>query len=581
MASWLRFLLITLAACVLATLSASAALPGAGSPLRPGETYPAASHAWAVLPASGGRGYVLVHLPPRVASDGRHGALPGSIRSGFRLEEAPEAMAAFGERVYLFFRPKPRGDDQHSSQRAVFTQGVRRFAQSELWVDEPSGRLETLAAIPDAGDLLAAAADERGPIALVQSDGVASLLALRGERWERVELPPDVENAVRGRTGPAALAVEGNTLAIAARVRGGLFVASTNAASLRSHMEGERPGDVAAQAGGQAIEPAAERTAADPREVQRPTWIASLHAAPGLDELSADHRLVLSMGRWSVVDKSDAAQMTIWTLTGNSLTKLCTFGVPNLVRTATGQLGSGRWIVISANTSSPREPLTGFAQDAPTRVTEVSLLTGHIFYDDRIQPASPLGTNEFRFLAVVLMLAMAMVLVLVLRGQPDAVHLPEGFAFAEPVRRIIAGVLDIALVSLLLPRIVGYGLFDLFNPQAWVSGDAIRVLVALAAGGALVGTLSEWLFGRTPGKLMTDCEVISVVPPPAGAEDASVSRPSLPACVVRNAVKWFLSPVAMLALLDDTGRHRGDQMARAAVVVEIPDDDETDEEPVD
>lgn len=551
MPSWFRSILTLLATLLTLALptSALAALPGAGSPLRPGEVYPSASHAWAVVPASSGRGYVLVHLPPRVANDGHPGTAAGAIRSGFRLEEAPETMAAFGDRVYLFFRPKPRGDDQHTTQRAVFTQSVRRFAQSELWVDEPAGRLETLSSIPDAGDLLAAAADERGPLVLVQRAGVIGVLALDGEKWNPVPLPAEVQTALRARNGPAALAVEGSEVSLAARVRGELFVAHTS--SLRS---------------------------------DTPQWKSSSVPVEGIANLSSDHLLFLALGCWIAMDQADPARTTLHAVSGGTLTQLCTFGVPNPIRTVTAQPGAGRLIVISTSGSSPRDPASAFAQDAPTRVTEVSLLTGEVLYDDRIQAASPLGTNEFRFLAVVLMLAMAMVLVLVLRGQPDAIHLPDGLALAEPVRRIIAGVLDIALVSLILPRVVGHGLFDLFNPQVWISGDAIRVLVALAAMGAAIGAIGEWLFGRSPGKLMTDCEVISVAAPPAApaAENAAadaveIARPSLAACVVRNAVKWFLSPVAMLALMDDTGRHRGDQIAKAAVVVEIRDEDDLDD----
>jgi hypothetical protein len=544
-------ILTLLAALLSLVLPASvlAALPGAGSPLSPSEVYPSASHAWAVVPASSGRGYVLVHLPPRVANDGRPGTPAGAIRSGFRLEEAPETMAAFGKRVYLFFRPKPRGDDQHTTQRAIFTQSVRRFAQSELWVDEPTGRLETLPAIADAGDLLAAAADDRGPLVLVEHAGVIRLLALDGEKWNQVPLPAEVQTALRARNGPAALAVEGSEVALAARVRGELFVART--AALRS---------------------------------DTPQWQSSSVPVEGLANLRGDFALFLALGRWIVIEPADPARLSLHAVTGGTLTQLCTFGVPNPVRTITMQPGAGRCIVISTTSGAPRDPASAFAQDAPTRVTEVSLLTGEVLYDDRIHAASPLGTNEFRFLAVVLMLAMAMVLVLVLRGQPDAIHLPDGLALAEPVRRIVAGVLDIALVSLILPRVVGHGLFDLFNPQVWISGDAIRVLVALAAMGTAIGAIGEWLFGRSPGKLMTDCEVISVAAPPAApvsenrsADAVEIPRPSLAACVLRNAVKWFLSPVAMLALMDDTGRHRGDQIARAAVVVEIREEDHLDD----
>ncbi|MFN9977943.1 MAG: hypothetical protein ACK58T_49355, partial [Phycisphaerae bacterium] len=106
----------------------------------------------------------------------------------------------------------------------------------------------------------------------------------------------------------------------------------------------------------------------------------------------------------------------------------------------------------------------------------------------------------------------------------------------------------------------------------------VRILLTLATIGVVIGTLTEWLFGRTPGKLITDCEVVAIV---AGAEKPQNtgvgSRPSLASSLIRNCVTWFLSPVAILALFDDSGRHRGDQIARAAVVVEIRGEDEVDD----
>lgn len=553
MSVWARILFVVFAAISVSMPRAAAALPGAGSPLRAGEAYPGTSHAWAVLPAASGRGYLLVHLPPRTANDGKAGVPAGSVRSGYRLEEAPESMAAYGERVYLFFRPKPRGDSQHTTQRAVFSQTVRRFAQSDLWVDEPSGRLETLAVIADAGDLLATAADERGPIALVQRAGNAELLSLGDGDWKKLILPVEVASAVELRSGPVGLSVEAATIRIAVR-RGQEFIEAV--ASLESFRS-----------------PA-------------PAWALSRQEVQGLVTISSGSQLVRSAGRWVIADTLDSGRITLQVVDGTKLSPLATVEVPHPVRTVTAQPAAGRWIVLSTQSlSTPRDMTTAFAQDSPTRVTEVSLLTGEVLYNDRLHAASPLGTNEFRVLAVLLMLAMAMVLVLVLRGQPDAVHLPEGFALAEPVRRVVAGVLDVGLASLLLPRVLAFtsssagDLFALFDPQTWISGDAVRILVALAAVGLVIGTLTEWLFGRSPGKLLTDCEVVAIVAGSEQSKDTSqVARPSLASCLIRNCVKWFLSPVAMLALFDDSGRHRGDQIAKAAVVIEIRDDEDLDED---
>ena len=548
---WFRIFIVTITLIAYGSARAHAALPGAGSPLRSGETYPGAAHAWAVLPAASGRGYLLVHLPPRTASDGRAGAAAGSVRSGYRLEEAPESMAAFGERVYLFFRPKPRGDAQHTTQRAVFAQSVRRFARSEMWVDEPSGRLETVAAIPDGGDLLGAAADERGPIVLLERAGNIELLALLEGSWRNLTLAPEVASAVRVRSGRIGLSVDGAMLRIAIR-RGQEFgEASATLESLRS---------------------------------DTPMWSFARRDVQGLSALTGATQLVCSLGRWTIADTIDASRITLYVVDGSKLATLSTIDVPHSVRTITTQPAAGRWIVLSTQTPSvARDMTTAFAQDAPTRVTEVSLLTGEVLYNDRLYAASPLGTNEFRVLAILLMLAMAMVLVLVLRGQPEAVHLPDGFALAEPGRRLVAGVLDIGLACLLAPRVLSMttastgDVLALFDPQTWISGDAVRILLAITLIGVVIGSLTEWLFGRSPGKLITDCEVVAILngapePQPTGV----AARPSFSACLIRNGIKWFLSPVALLALFDDTGRHRGDQIARAAVVVDVrEDDDET------
>ncbi|MBY0111874.1 MAG: RDD family protein [Phycisphaerales bacterium] len=556
MTACLRSTLLCLTALVVAAVSALAALPGAGGVLGPNEAYPTASHAWAVLPLTSGRGFALVHLPPRVASDGKAGSPGGSVRSGYRLDETPEAMAAYADRLYLVFRPKPKADTEHSTQRSVFSQSVRRFAQSELWVDEPSGRLETLPAIPDAGDLLALAADGRGPIALFENAGTPKLYLLDGSNWLTLELPAELSRALRGRSGMPSLAVEGEDLRFVCRRGAELIEASVALDALRG---------------------------------PSPTWSIERKEIPALSQAKSDQPLLRAAGRWVLVEDIDSPKVTLRSINGNTLSDLAAVAVPGPVRSITVQQGSARWIVISsperrnaANTPTP------FAQDSPTHVTEVSLITGQVMFDGPLRGASPLGTNEFRFLAVVLMLAMAMVLVLVLRGQQETVHLPEGFALAEPLRRIVAGVMDIGLAALLLPRVTslvlpagaGGDLFDLFDPQAWISGNAIRLLVALAAIGTVIGTLGEWIFGRSPGKLLTDCEVVSISSAAASTqpgETEEIHRPSFAACFIRNCIKWFLSPVALLAIMDDSGRHRGDQIARAAVVVEIVEDDELDD----
>jgi len=77
------------------------------------------------------------------------------------------------------------------------------------------------------------------------------------------------------------------------------------------------------------------------------------------------------------------------------------------------------------------------------------------------------------------------------------------------------------------------------------------------------GTVAESVFGTTAGKLLLGCRV---------ARAAGVGGPrrvGAGAAFVRNLVKWALPPVAALALLETSGRHRGDLLARAVVLVRV------------
>ncbi|HZW09271.1 MAG TPA: hypothetical protein VFF69_05145, partial [Phycisphaerales bacterium] len=75
------------------------------------------------------------------------------------------------------------------------------------------------------------------------------------------------------------------------------------------------------------------------------------------------------------------------------------------------------------------------------------------------------------------------------------------------------------------------------------------------------GTACECLWGRTIGKALAGCEVVSV--------GGRRLRVGLMQSAARNVFKWALAPWAALALGARGGRHRGDAAARAAVVVRI------------
>ncbi|MEM7622637.1 MAG: RDD family protein, partial [Planctomycetota bacterium] len=158
--------------------------------------------------------------------------------------------------------------------------------------------------------------------------------------------------------------------------------------------------------------------------------------------------------------------------------------------------------------------------------------------------------------------------------------LPDGVALAGMGPRVAAAALDLVLAATVASMLLGIPISALFGPgllleptRAWTLVPMV-MLVGLAGG-----TMFDTVFGGTPGKLLTGCRVCgpgdpmtpgTAAPdaPASETEDGRIRLRSLgfSRSLVRNAVKWVLPPVALLVLFDRSGRHRGDVLARAAVV---------------
>lgn len=198
-------------------------------------------------------------------------------------------------------------------------------------------------------------------------------------------------------------------------------------------------------------------------------------------------------------------------------------------------------------------------------VREISAFTGRVFYRGEGRSDLPVSAREIRVLTVLLVGVMVVVLLVVLRRDPDGgvYSLPEGMSLAEPGRRFFAGLLDFAIATLIAARFLGIPLAEVVSPTGVLEGQG-WVVVGVALGvGLVIGTLTEWLTGRSPGKLLVGCEVVDIRPPVAQAR-----RPTLLQALVRNLVKWGVPPAAVFGLLEGEGRHRGDSIARTAVTVE-------------
>jgi hypothetical protein len=486
------------------------------------------------------------------------------------LNEAPEALAAWGDSVYAIFASKPSGA-AHESLRSVFTMSTRRFEDSDLWIDRPPDRVEMLPGLPGRGHLLGFAATEAGPCAVLlnDADSAIRLVALVAGQWQAVNVPAIPERELRQRLAFGLFAGrEGVTLALL--LPDGLLTWSG------------------------ALEPA---KSADARPLV--SWKTEEIRPPGLDRLPAPIELLRVIGHWYAITRPEKGAIRILEIRKDALRDVASVPVAGGAGAAPGSAGrtdagsrsyalassdgSDRLVIISTDEREPSpsiSPRAFVGSSGGKAITELSLLSGRVLFTGPVQPLNPLGSSGVRLLSLALILAMALILVLVLRpGDSAEVHLPEGYCFAEPMRRAIAGALDFAIVALLVPRLTHNSVLELVTTwQVWFDGEAFETLLLIALLGAAVGTIGEGLFGRTPGKLLTDCEVIAL-PRPGAEQNQPPQRIGLLASLTRNAIKWFLSPIAVLGLLDGSGRHRGDQFAKAAVVVQF-DPAQTDEETV-
>ncbi|MFO0861995.1 MAG: hypothetical protein U0570_15740 [Phycisphaerales bacterium] len=533
-------LVFALVGCMLLSAAQvfAAFLPAAGAPLDKATSYPSPTESWFVMPTIGGKDFVLVHVPPQKDSAERTSP-QGIYRSVTRLAEMPEALAAWDNAVFAVFPTRVESDGPQSG-KTVRSLRTERFGDSELWVDQPSGRMETLPSVP-LGKLLGFAASSWGLVALGTTDSGTDLqlLVLADRSWKEAQLPADWPKAWENSdTSRPRLVAD----------QRGIYLVRPSATGLQVWT-------------GVVGEPIGADVAIAWRHETIPGTLG-----PGV--------FIRVNGRFFNAALTPEKAVVIQEFTPTATRELATVSDMEAMQAIVPVNGLERLMVVSV----PRQTASVRKSETPprtVRVVELSLLTGRVFYDGPAEPLDPLGSGEFRLISIALILAMGLILVLVLRSEDaTAIHLPEGCSFAEPGRRIAATVLDFTIAALLVPRLTGNSVLELFGPMVWLDGEAFETLLLIALLACLIGALGETFFGRSPGKLLTDCEVVSVAKPPDAASTQELPRPNFGASLTRNAIKWFLSPVAAIALMDGSGRHRGDQFAKAAVVIRREEDEE-------
>lgn len=479
-----------------------------------------ASHGWVVVRVPGESSATLAHLPPRAPTQVAAPSPEGRMRAVASLTEMPTEVAADGASVYMLFGAEPSGE-RRLAMLSVRASGVR-----DLWVREPESRLLFVESLPAADAVYGLAAEGGRLVALVRQDGVLSLLVRAGSGWETQE-------------GPG---VEPGAEVVLYSSEAGLHVVERGAGGWRLHT----------RAGGD--------------------WKSARVVVPeeegGLSVLGVWRGEVIALG-------ARGGRGAVWSLGVGEPLLLGGIDPPGAEFASAVLHSSGR-VVIAWTQPGEVTQETGSAlpkSEVPNpvrRLVEFGLVEGRTVYAGAANTTAPVSAGEFRTLAFGLMLLMAVVLVVVLRPAPESgvIVLPVGLAIAGPGRRLVASAIDGLAGILIVGRALDLGVLEVLGPLALPATGMLDVgPLAMAIGvNILHCTVSETLFGRTLGKAATGL-IVARVDPALGALPAGQFKPpGIGRSLARNVIKWVLPPVAMLALSDPSGRHRGDLIARSAVL---------------
>lgn len=436
----------------------------------------------------------------------RHGAVHGGYRGVARLS-----------RVFENPPEAIAGDGRRvyfvfaGSPRRVLSIDAVPTSVDGIWRDTPEGRLTPHNHLPAGGTLLGLAVASGRLTVLIGDEDGPRLLEMVGDGWREADLPPEAE-----RDGRWGLAGDAKGLVLV-RLDGG------PPSLWRRGEEGWRaePFDIAD--GSVLVGVFRGRAVLLSPEAERPERLAVVLAGGrGVSTIAAVDRPA-SIKRVGVVVLPDQ----------------------------TGRLAMV-W-------------LAGDGGGAAHHIREISLSTGRVLYEGPVERVTPVSAEEFRLLAVGLVLIVVVSLFVVLRPIDDRapVVLPEGTALASPGRRFVATAIDVLVCALPVSMVMDVPVSQIVTGAVLIGpGPEWIAIPAVFGVGVVYGTLFESLFSATVGKLLMGCRVVRC----SGRVGV---KPGLGACFVRNLIKWVLPPVTSLAMLEPSGRHRGDMIARALVVVPI------------
>lgn len=478
------------------------------------------SHAWVIIPGEGS--IQLAHIPPR---DGDRDPAPaGTVRPVRPVLDAPEALAGVGDRVYAVFAPdeSPVG----LIRRVMSARSVHAGIEG-MWTDLPLGIFEVGPSLPGGPDLVglgvvAGTPDPDGPagsvIAVLRAGPIVSVVRMDPLEWTGIEPPPDLGTV--GTEDALAVVSFGRGVLLAVRSadgsRGWVFAGGG------SGSEGWEPVSLA--------------------DWDR-FWSAAWRRG---------------MGREVIVGvPGPGGETTVWGLGERDSWRIA--GYAGREAAAVAVLASSERLVLVDRAAGEGDTA------GAVRAAEFSLTTGRTVYDGPVRARSPVSADEFRLIAGMLVAVMVAALLVIIRPSADAPWtVPDGWALAEPGRRLMGTVIDVFLVLWFVAPAFGTTVREVLTFQVLLGPDrAWLAIPATMVGGAIAMGVWEGLLGYSPGKFLVGCRVYRAV---AGEEGCPVKL-GVFFGLARSAVKWLIPPVAALALLDREGRHRGDVAARAVVVV--------------
>ncbi|RNC81047.1 MAG: hypothetical protein ED559_04400 [Phycisphaera sp.] len=482
------------------------------------------SHGWLIAQVPGEKSATLVHVPPRIPTTMAVPSVAGRLKAAASLSEAPIQLAADGTTVFMIF-DKGEGESFEVAQLTAIPTGIQ-----DNWVREPRDRLRFLPSIENADAVLGFATAGGRPTALVEAGQSKRLLSLEAGEWTE--------------SGSPALLTDSTVVLVCSEPKRLHVVERTENRFVINTLSGDT---------WQSIE--LTDAVPFPLETVQPVGV-----------YCGELVCIVPAG----------TRHEIWSLGEQDLMRLGTIDPPGSPLAATVLHSTGRLVLAWTNADertgevesglpAPRE-----VSNPIRRVIEFSLIEGRTVYAGRAVVSSPVKQSEFRNLAFLMMLLMGLVLLVVLRPPADgaAVSLPPGLAIAGPGRRTLATFFDGLVGVVIVARALDLTVLEVLGPFAVPATGRLDIgplLVALLIN-VFHCSVGEAVFGRSIGKSFMGLIVARVDASSAGLPEGQFRPPAPFRSLGRNLIKWLLPPVAMLALSDPGGRHRGDLLAQTAVL---------------